>query len=61
VNIEEVAATDPGAIVTTPISFDTGVTPEIAKNVAERMGFKVGLMWCFEFFDFWRILKLKIL
>jgi len=40
VNIEEVAATDPGAIVTTPINFDTGVTPEIAKHVAERMGFK---------------------
>jgi succinyl-CoA synthetase beta subunit len=40
-NIEEVAATDPDAIIKVPIDINTGVTNEIAKQLAEKMGFKV--------------------
>ncbi|KAL3119555.1 hypothetical protein niasHT_010141 [Heterodera trifolii] len=39
VNIEEVAATDPNAIITIPININTGVTPQIAEDMATRMGF----------------------
>jgi succinyl-CoA synthetase beta subunit len=39
VNIEEVAATDPSAIVTVPINPNTGITQEIAQDVASKMGF----------------------
>uniref|UniRef100_A0A914YUQ3 Succinate--CoA ligase [ADP-forming] subunit beta, mitochondrial n=1 Tax=Panagrolaimus superbus TaxID=310955 RepID=A0A914YUQ3_9BILA len=39
VNIEEVAATDPSAIVTVPVNPNTGITPEIAADVATKMGF----------------------
>ncbi|KAI6209468.1 Succinate--CoA ligase [ADP-forming] subunit beta, mitochondrial [Aphelenchoides besseyi] len=38
-NIEEVAATDPAAIITVPVDINVGVTPEIAKQLAEKMGF----------------------
>ncbi|KAH7719875.1 succinyl-CoA ligase subunit beta [Aphelenchoides avenae] len=40
VNIEEVAETDPDAIVKVPIDINVGVTPQIAAQVAEKMGFK---------------------
>ena len=40
VNIEEVAATEPSAIVKVPVNPRTGITPEIANDVATRMGFK---------------------
>ena len=40
-NIEEVAATDPDAIIKIPIDINTGVTQEIANQLAEKMGFKV--------------------
>jgi succinyl-CoA synthetase beta subunit len=40
VNIEEVAATDPSAIITIPIDINKGVTTEIATEMADRMGFK---------------------
>lgn len=39
-NIEEVAAKDPSAIITTPIPFDTGLSTETALDVAQRLGFK---------------------
>lgn len=39
VNIEEVAAENPEAIITEPIDIDTGVTPEQARRVAEKLGF----------------------
>jgi len=39
VNIEEVAATDPGAIITVPIDINQGVTPEIAMEMAKKIGF----------------------
>jgi succinyl-CoA synthetase beta subunit len=38
-NIEEVAAKDPNAIITTPIPFTTGLTPEMALDVATKLGF----------------------
>lgn len=41
-NIEEVAATDPTAIIKVPIDINTGVTDKIANDMAEKMGFKVG-------------------
>jgi len=46
VNIEEVAATEPSAIVTVPIDVEKGITPEIAGDMAEKMGFKVSsIIW----------------
>uniref|UniRef100_A0A183C5W1 Succinate--CoA ligase [ADP-forming] subunit beta, mitochondrial n=1 Tax=Globodera pallida TaxID=36090 RepID=A0A183C5W1_GLOPA len=39
VNIEEVAATDPQAIITIPVDINTGVTAPIADDMAKRMGF----------------------
>ncbi|KZV77562.1 succinyl-CoA synthetase beta chain SSC-beta [Peniophora sp. CONT] len=38
-NIEEVAAKDPSAIITTPIPFETGLTKDIALDVAKKLGF----------------------
>ncbi|KAH8835408.1 succinyl-CoA synthetase beta chain, SSC-beta [Flagelloscypha sp. PMI_526] len=38
-NIEEVAAKDPDAIITTPINFHTGLTKEEALGVAKKLGF----------------------
>lgn len=38
-NIEEVAASDPSAIITTPINFKTGLSPEEASEVANKLGF----------------------
>src|SRR6266850_1320840 len=38
-NIEEVAAKDPKAIITTPIPFATGLTKESAIGVAKKLGF----------------------
>ncbi|KAI0034941.1 succinate-CoA ligase, partial [Vararia minispora EC-137] len=38
-NIEEVAAKDPNAIVTTPIPFKEGLTLDLALQVAEKLGF----------------------
>ncbi|CAI4233255.1 unnamed protein product [Auanema sp. JU1783] len=40
VNIEEVAETEPDAIVKVPIDLSVGITEEIAKDVATRMGFQ---------------------
>ncbi|VDK53026.1 unnamed protein product [Anisakis simplex] len=40
VNIEEVAATDPNAIVTLPISITQGLTEENAIEVADKLGFQ---------------------
>lgn len=39
-NIEEVAAKDPAAIITTPISFEHGLSKEEAIGVAQKIGFK---------------------
>ena len=39
-NIEEVAAKDPSAIITTPINFDKGLSKEEALAVAKKLGFK---------------------
>ncbi|CAJ0958787.1 unnamed protein product, partial [Mesorhabditis belari] len=39
-NIEEVAKTDPDAIVKIPVDAKIGVTPELAKECAHKMGFK---------------------
>jgi succinyl-CoA synthetase beta subunit len=39
-NIEEVAAKDPSAIITTPISFKHGLSKEEALGVAKKLGFK---------------------
>ncbi|KAJ3790346.1 succinyl-CoA synthetase beta chain SSC-beta [Lentinula aff. detonsa] len=39
-NIEEVAAKDPSAIITTPINFKTGLTKPEALAVAGKLGFK---------------------
>jgi len=39
-NIEEVAAKDPDAIITTPINFDNGLTKDEALGVAKKLGFK---------------------
>ncbi|KIK71312.1 hypothetical protein GYMLUDRAFT_33454 [Collybiopsis luxurians FD-317 M1] len=41
-NIEEVAAKDPSAIITTPISLETGLTKSEALSVAGKLGFKEG-------------------
>ncbi|KAH8120559.1 succinate-CoA ligase [Phellopilus nigrolimitatus] len=39
-NIEEVAAKDPNAIITTPIDFAKGLSTEQALGVAKKLGFK---------------------
>jgi succinyl-CoA synthetase beta subunit len=39
-NIEEVAAKDPNAIITTPIDFEKGLSNETALGVAGKLGFK---------------------
>ena len=39
-NIEEVAAKDPDAIVTTPIDFKNGLSSSTALDVAAKLGFK---------------------
>jgi succinyl-CoA synthetase beta subunit len=41
VNIEEVAATDPDAIIKVPIDINVGVTDEIANKLVSDMGFEV--------------------
>ncbi|GMR29843.1 hypothetical protein PMAYCL1PPCAC_00038, partial [Pristionchus mayeri] len=40
VNIEEVAATEPDAIIKMPIDIQKGLTKEIARDVVKRMDFK---------------------
>ena len=40
-NIEEVAENDPSAIITVPVNINEGVTSDMAKDMAARMGFKV--------------------
>uniref|UniRef100_A0A915D792 ATP-grasp fold succinyl-CoA synthetase-type domain-containing protein n=1 Tax=Ditylenchus dipsaci TaxID=166011 RepID=A0A915D792_9BILA len=40
VNIEEVAAADPTAIITVPVDISKGVTNEMALTLAENMGFE---------------------
>lgn len=42
VNIEEIAAETPDAIITEPIDINVGVTAEQAKRVAEKLGFSDG-------------------
>ncbi|KIY69681.1 succinate-CoA ligase [Cylindrobasidium torrendii FP15055 ss-10] len=39
-NIEEVAAKDPSAIITTAIDYESGLTKEVALGVAQKLGFK---------------------
>jgi succinyl-CoA synthetase beta subunit len=39
-NIEEVAAKDPAAIITTPIDFNTGLSRSTALGIAKKLGFK---------------------
>jgi succinyl-CoA synthetase beta subunit len=39
-NIEEVAAKDPSAIITTPIDFENGLSKAEAISVAQKLGFK---------------------
>jgi succinyl-CoA synthetase beta subunit len=39
-NIEEVAAKDPSAIITTPINFEKGLSKEEAITIAQKLGFK---------------------
>src|ERR1700748_700128 len=39
-NIEEVAAKDPSAIITTPIDFEKGLDRETAIQLAKKLGFK---------------------
>lgn len=39
-NIEEVAANDPGAIITTPINFEKGLSQSEALHLAKKLGFK---------------------
>ena len=39
-NIEEVAAKDPSAIITTPIDFENGLSKETALDLAKKLGFK---------------------
>lgn len=39
-NIEEVAAKDPDAIITTPIHFEKGLSMDEALAVAKKLGFK---------------------
>ena len=39
-NIEEVAAKDPNAIITTPIDYQNGLSASAALEVATKLGFK---------------------
>jgi succinyl-CoA synthetase beta subunit len=39
-NIEEVAAKDPDAIITTPIDYYTGLSRPTALDIAKKLGFK---------------------
>lgn len=39
-NIEEVAAKDPSAIITTPIDFQKGLDKQTALDLAKKLGFK---------------------
>ena len=39
-NIEEVAAKDPAAIITTPIDFEKGLSKQQALGIAKKLGFK---------------------
>lgn len=39
-NIEEVAAKDPAAIITTPVDVNTGLTRDVASDIARKLGFK---------------------
>jgi succinyl-CoA synthetase beta subunit len=39
-NIEEVAAKDPGAIITTPINFEKGLSKAEAIGIAQKIGIK---------------------
>lgn len=39
-NIEEVAAKDPSAIITTPIDFEKGLDKQTALDLAKKLGFK---------------------
>ncbi|GJE87761.1 succinate--CoA ligase subunit beta [Phanerochaete sordida] len=39
-NIEEVAAKDPSAIITTPINFENGLSKQEALDIAKKLGFK---------------------
>lgn len=39
-NIEEVAAKDPTAIITTPIDFQKGLSKPEAISIAQKLGFK---------------------
>jgi succinyl-CoA synthetase beta subunit len=39
-NIEEVAAKDPDAIITTPIDYYTGLSKSAALEIAKKLGFK---------------------
>jgi len=39
-NIEEVAAKDPSAIITTPIDFEKGLSSQAAVDLAKKLGFK---------------------
>ncbi|KIO34503.1 hypothetical protein M407DRAFT_240417 [Tulasnella calospora MUT 4182] len=39
-NIEEVAAKDPSAIITTPIDFQNGLDKQTALDLAKKLGFK---------------------
>jgi len=39
-NIEEVAAKDPNAIITTPINFENGLSREEALGIAKKLGLK---------------------
>jgi succinyl-CoA synthetase beta subunit len=41
-NIEEVAAKDPDAIITTPIDFNNGLDEATARGVADKLGFQGG-------------------
>lgn len=38
-NIEEVAATDPGAIIKQPVDIERGLDDQLALQIAQRMGF----------------------
>jgi succinyl-CoA synthetase beta subunit len=39
-NIEEVAAKDPSAIITTPIDFEKGLSKDEAISIAKKLGFQ---------------------
>ena len=39
-NIEEVAAKDPSAIITTPIDFENGLSKQEALDIAKKLGFQ---------------------